>query len=105
MRAVDPLFPPKLRRGDMVRVVAPARSRALVSEHDHSAIIDTRFAELGLKLTFGEHVDERDSLDSSSTISRVEDLHSAFADQEVAAVLAIIGGFNSNDCCPTWIGS
>src|ERR1035437_753973 len=100
VKAVDPLFPPKLHQGDMVRVVAPARSRALVSEHDHTAIIDTRFAELGLTLTFGEHVDERDSLDSSSIISRVEDLHSAFADPEVSAVLTVIGGFNSNELLP-----
>jgi muramoyltetrapeptide carboxypeptidase len=97
---VDVLFPPKLRRGDMVRVVAPARSRALVSEHDHNAVIETRFAELGLKLTFGEHVDERDSLDSSSVSSRVDDLHSAFVDPEVAAVLTVIGGFNSNELLP-----
>ncbi len=100
MPAVDPVFPPKLRRGDMVRVVAPARSRALVSEHDHSAIIDARFTAMGLALTFGEHVDERDSLDSSSIISRVEDLHSAFADPEVAAILTVIGGFNSNELLP-----
>ena len=100
VRAVDPLFPPKLRRGDTVRVVAPARSRALVSEHDHSTIIDTRFAELGLHLSFGEHVDEQDSLGSSSVSSRVDDLHTAFADPDVAAVLTVIGGFNSNELLP-----
>ena len=100
VHAVDPLFPPKLCRGDMVRVVSPARSRALVSEHDHTAIINARFAELGLTLTFGEHVDDRDLFDSSSIISRVEDLHAAFADPGVSAILTVIGGFNSNELLP-----
>ena len=84
----------------MVRVIAPARSRALVSEHDHGAIIDTRFAELGLRLSFGGHVDERDSFDSSSVNARVDDLHEAFADPYVTAILTVIGGFNSNELLP-----
>jgi muramoyltetrapeptide carboxypeptidase len=93
-------FPPKLRRGDTVRVVAPSRSRALVLEYDHRAVIDARFADMGLTLTYGRHVDERDDFDSSSVISRVEDLHDAFADPEVAAILTVIGGFNSNEVLP-----
>jgi muramoyltetrapeptide carboxypeptidase len=93
-------FPPKLRRGDTVRVVAPSRSRALVLEYDHRAVIDARFADMGLTLTYGRHVDERDDFDSSSVISRVEDLHDAFADPDVAAVLTVIGGFNSNEVLP-----
>jgi muramoyltetrapeptide carboxypeptidase len=95
-----PTFPAKLRRGDTVRVVAPARSRALVAEHDHSAVIDARFAEMGLRLTYGEHVDERDDFDSSTVASRVTDLHAAFADPGVAAILTVIGGFNSNELLP-----
>lgn len=72
----------------------------MVAEHDHSAVIDAHFAELGLRLTYGEHVDERDDFDSSPIASRVADLHAAFADPEVAAVLTVIGGFNSNELLP-----
>jgi muramoyltetrapeptide carboxypeptidase LdcA involved in peptidoglycan recycling len=97
---MDVRFPPKLRRGDTVRVVAPARSRALVLEHDHSAAIDARFAEMGLTLTYGGHVDERNDFDSSSVASRVLDLHEAFADKGVAAIMSVIGGFNSNELLP-----
>ena len=95
-----PVVPARLRRGDVVRVVAPSRSRALIMEHDHSALIDRRFADLGLRLTFGHHVDERDAFDSSSIASRLADLHAAFADPEVDAVLTVIGGFNSNELLP-----
>lgn len=94
------VFPRKLRHGDTVRVVAPARSRAFVLEHDHTALIDARFATLGLTLTFGEHVDDRDAFDSSSIASRVADLHAAFADPDVSAILTVIGGFNSNELLP-----
>jgi muramoyltetrapeptide carboxypeptidase LdcA involved in peptidoglycan recycling len=55
----------------MIRVVAPALSRAFVTEHDHSSLIETRFAESGLRITYGEHVDERDDFNSSSVASRV----------------------------------
>jgi muramoyltetrapeptide carboxypeptidase LdcA involved in peptidoglycan recycling len=92
--------PRKLRRGDTIRVVAPARSRQFVAEHDHSGVIDARFAALGLRLTFAEHIDERDDFESSSAASRVSDLHAAFADPEVAGILTVIGGFNSNELLP-----
>ena len=92
--------PRKLHRGDTIRVVAPARSRQFVAEHDHSGVIDARFAALGLWLTFAEHIDERDDFESSSVASRVSDLHAAFADPEVAGILTVIGGFNSNELLP-----
>ncbi|HEX6528110.1 MAG TPA: S66 peptidase family protein [Streptosporangiaceae bacterium] len=100
MTSVSPTVPRKLRRGDTIRVIAPARSRRLVTEHDHSGLIETRFAALGIRLTFGEHVDERDEFDSSSVASRLSDLHAAFADPEVAGILTVIGGFNSNELLP-----
>lgn len=97
---MDAIFPPKLAAGDAIRVVAPASSRALVMEHDHSAIIDARFAELGLTLSYGEHVDERDAFNSSAIASRVADLHDAFADPSVAGILTVLGGYNSNELLP-----
>ncbi|SDL06120.1 Muramoyltetrapeptide carboxypeptidase LdcA (peptidoglycan recycling) [Arthrobacter sp. ov407] len=72
----------------------------MVTEHDHSALIEERFARMGLRLSYGDHVDERDNLDSSSISSRVADLHAAFADPEVAGILTVIGGFNSNELLP-----
>jgi len=100
MPTPDPIVPRKLRRGDTLRVVAPARSRKFASVHDHTALIEKRFAALGLRLTFGDHVDERDDFDSASVASRVADLHAAFADPEVAGILTVIGGFNSNELLP-----
>ncbi len=72
----------------------------MVTEHDHTSVIDARFAELGLTLTYGRHVDERDAFDSSAIASRVADLHDAFADPSVAAIMTVIGGYNSNELLP-----
>src|SRR5918993_5434058 len=95
-----PISAPKLRPGDHIRVIAPSRSRPVVLEYDHSRLIEDRFAEMGLSLSFGEHVDERDAFDSSPIPSRVDDLHAAFADPGVQGILTVIGGFNSNELLP-----
>jgi muramoyltetrapeptide carboxypeptidase LdcA involved in peptidoglycan recycling len=72
----------------------------MIMEHDNTRWIDERFAAMGLALTFGEHVDEDDQFRSSSIEHRVADLHAAFADPDVAGILTVIGGFNSNELLP-----
>ena len=89
------IIPEKLKRGDMVRVIAPATSLAIVSE-ENQAIARARLASLGLRLSFGMYVGERNVFDSSSINSRLIDFHAAFADPEVKLILAVIGGYSSN---------
>lgn len=89
------IIPSKLKHGDTVRIVAPARSLAMIAKPLRE-IADRRFAELGLKLTFGRHVEESDEFVSASIEHRVEDLHEAFTDPSVKAIVPVIGGFNSN---------
>jgi len=89
--------PRKVKTGDTVRVVAPARSLALPwINPELKRIAAERFKELGLNLTFAKHVNECDEFDSSSIESRVSDLHEAFADNSVNLILTVIGGYNSN---------
>lgn len=89
------IYPAKLIAGDEVRIIAPSCSLALIS-NEIREIANKRFAELGLKLSFGKHVEEKDDFVSSSIQSRIEDLHDAFRDKNVKAVITVIGGFNSN---------
>lgn len=91
----EKIYPAKLSVGDEVRVIAPSRSLAIISQESRK-IANNRFAELGLKLSFGKHVEEIDDFVSSSIQSRVEDFHDAFGDKNVKAVITIIGGFNCN---------
>ena len=92
---MDKIFPNKLNVGDEVRVIAPAKSLAIISKETRE-IANKRIEELGLKISFGKHVDEMDDFASSSVESRIEDLHEAFSDKNVKAVFTVIGGFNSN---------
>ena len=91
--------PPSLSHGDHVRVVAPSRSLAMIGA-DIRRIADQRFEAMGLRLSFGDHVNESDAFASTSIKHRVEDLHAAFADPEVQAILTVVGGTNSNQLLP-----
>lgn len=88
-------FPEKLKKGDLVRIVAPASSLGIISKENRETA-NRRFEEIGLRLSFGEHVEEMNDFHSSSIESRVADLHAAFADPDVKMVMPVIGGFNSN---------
>lgn len=89
------MIPNKLQAGDEVRVIAPSRSMAIINQETRD-IANKRLEELGLKVTFGKNVELCDSFTSSSVEARIEDLHEAFADKNVKAILTVIGGFNSN---------
>jgi muramoyltetrapeptide carboxypeptidase LdcA involved in peptidoglycan recycling len=89
------IVPEKLVEGDQVRVIAPSRSLKIIDENNIKHAIKAIEA-LGLKVTFGKNVNELDIMSSSSIASRIEDLHVAFADKNVKAILTVIGGFNSN---------
>lgn len=85
----------KLKFGDEIRVISPARSMKIITE-ELREIAKRRFEEMGLKVTFAKHVEECDDFSSSSIESRVEDIHEAFLDKNVKAVITTIGGYNSN---------
>jgi muramoyltetrapeptide carboxypeptidase len=92
---MKPVTPRKLVPGDNIRVVSPARSLSMIAE-DSIGYATKKLNEMGLTVSFGEHVRESDMFVSSSIESRVEDLHDAFEDDTVKGILTVIGGFNSN---------
>lgn len=89
------IFPNKLKPGDEVRVIAPSHSMGIISSTNKKIAFEA-LESLGLHITFGQHVDAMDMMHSSSIDSRLADLHQAFADQNVKAILTVIGGYNSN---------
>jgi muramoyltetrapeptide carboxypeptidase len=96
-------LPEKLQAGDEIRVIAAAQNlnRPYFTEEVRS-MAKKNFQKLGLRLTFGKHVNEEDPpfLASPATEARLEDLHDAFGDSKVRAVITVIGGFNSNEMLP-----
>lgn len=89
------MIPQKLKSGDEIRVISPATSLHIITP-DQRRLATQRLTELGLTVTFSEHAEECDAFSSSSVESRVADLHQAFADPNVKAILTTLGGFNSN---------
>lgn len=95
------IVPSKLVPGDEVRIVAPARGLKLIGS-DSREQAAKRFAEMGLKVTFGRNTTDEnfDLMMSSSVDKRVEDLMDAFTDPNVKAIFTVIGGSNSNQLLP-----
>ncbi len=89
------IIAPKLQQGDEVRVIAPSSSLKIIDE-DNVKLAIKAIEALGLKVTFGKYVNELDRMGSSSIASRVEDIHEAFKDTKVKAILSVIGGTNVN---------
>lgn len=93
-----PMFPKKLTPGSGVRIIAPSctlpSSPWLTEELLEQA--KEFFRARGMTVSEGKHIREMDALESTSIASRIEDLHEAFTDPSVHAVIAIRGGWNSN---------
>ena len=89
------MIPDKLKPGDEIRVVAPARSASDIDER----VLDRAKAaleSLGLRVSFSKNAFSRSQRGCPTDDEKVEDLHEAFVDSNVKCVLAAIGGFNSN---------
>lgn len=87
------MIPKKLKKGAHVRVIAPSRSLRIITD-DCRKIARERLTEMGLRVSFGRYADEMDEFASSAVEARLKDLHEAFADPSVDAILTAIGGFN-----------
>ncbi|PZG52721.1 LD-carboxypeptidase [Listeria ivanovii] len=93
------MIAPKLKQGDEIRIVAPSQSMHILTKEQVDLAVK-RLNEMGFKVSFGEHVLETDCMMSSSIHSRVTDIHEAFNDTNVKAILTVIGGVNSNQLLP-----
>ena len=94
---MEKIIPSKLKKGDEIRIIAPSRSMKILKE-DVINIAKSRLEELGFKITFGKNVMKslNDDFKCASIEDRVEDLHEAFRDKNVKAIITAIGGYNVN---------
>ena len=95
------IIPEKLKSGDEIRVIAPARGLKMIGA-DCREIAKKRFEAMGLKVSFAKNTNDEnwDMLGSSSVEKRVEDIMDAFKDENVKAIFTIMGGFSSNQILP-----
>ena len=84
------LKPPRLKAGDTVGLINPAGA---TFHPDDVAIAGEVLAALGLKMKTGEHLLDRYGYLAGSDQARAADINAMFADNEVAAVLTLRGGW------------
>ncbi|MDK7664730.1 S66 family peptidase [Cytobacillus oceanisediminis] len=85
----------RLKPGDEIRVIAPARSMAII-KGEQLRIAQERLNQLGFTITYGKNAELHDEFFSTSIEERIEDLHDAFTDPNVKGILTVIGGYNAN---------
>lgn len=81
--------PNKLQKGDTIAIIAPA---GLVEE-DKILNSVKYFESLGYKIKLGKNIFKSDRYLAGSDSERLEDLHNAFADKEINAILCARGGY------------
>lgn len=90
------MIPDKLKKGDHVRVIAPSHSFPPEKSEFIKKQGKQRLEKLGLKVSFGKYVDEFNDFSTTTVEHRLEDLHEAFADPEVQAIIPAKGGSSGN---------
>lgn len=90
------MYPKRLKKGDEIRVIAPSISLSSIKEDIIQKSLEFLQSQ-GFKISFGKNAKEIDEFYSSSIESRLDDLHNAFLDKNVSAILTAKGGFNSNE--------
>jgi muramoyltetrapeptide carboxypeptidase LdcA involved in peptidoglycan recycling len=93
------MIPNKLKKGDLVRIISPAHSLKTIDDNSIKVAIKN-LEKLELKVSFSSNCFEINEFESSSIKSRVNDIHEAFIDKNVKAILCARGGFNSNQLLP-----
>ncbi len=81
--------------GDAIGLIAPSQSAAHIEPRVWQIGLD-RLRSLGFEVKVGEHVMERTGHTAGSMENRLADLTTFLEDDEVAAIMTVFGGYNSN---------
>ncbi len=91
------LKPARLKKGDLIGIVAPAGPVLDVSKIDRGV----RYLEqLGYHVALGEHVNRIHGYLAGTDEERVADLHSMFEDPRIKAIMAVRGGYGTTRILP-----
>ena len=95
------MTPNKLQPGDEIRIVALARS---ASDIDETVLRRATMAleSLGLTVTFSENAFSRSQRGCPSDQEKADDLHAAFNDSKVKAILAAKSATRQNRLETNW---
>lgn len=93
MRSIMNLIKPKkLKKGDTISIIAPSGG----VESDENLLRATKYFEnLGYKVKFGKNILKLNKYLAGTDEERLEDLHNAFEDKDVNAIIALRGGYGA----------
>ena len=92
-----PSRPARLRRGDRVALIAPAK---VTHDRDTVRIAVENLEALGLRVRVGEHVLSRYGYLAGPDRDRAADINAAFADDEIRGLVALRGGWGAARALP-----
>lgn len=79
-----------------MRVIAPAHGFSPQFTDTMKAQAEKKLGELGLTVSYGNYVWERNGFDTTTIEKRLEDLHDAFANPDVRCIIPAMGGSSAN---------
>lgn len=83
--------PKKLKKGDTITIIATSGNVNIEKIKEGVKY----FHEKGFNVKLGKHIEKTDKYMAGSDIERLEDLHNAFADEEVNAIICARGGYGA----------
>jgi len=90
---------PKLQKGDEIRVIAPSMSWHRKQQAAYERAV--KFLESqGFVVSFGRNVKAEERFGTGPVEARLQDLHDAYADAKVKAIIALGGGWSANALLP-----
>src|SRR2546425_3499234 len=91
------LKPPRLRRGDVIGLIAPASAPSDLRKVERAV----RYLEkLGYRVKVGEHVGARHGYFAGTDEQRVADLNGMLNEPQVKAIFALRGGYGTPRLLP-----
>lgn len=84
-----------LQLGDEIRVIAPSSAWSFERAKQYKRA-KLNLEKLGFKVTYGKYIKPASHLDAVSVQDRIQDLHDAYQDSSVKAIMAINGGWLAN---------
>ncbi len=89
----------KLKHGDEIRVIAPSSAWNPKRTKQYERALK-KLENLGFKVSLGKYLKNAKHLDAVSSEDRVNDLHDAYKDKDVKAIMALNGGWLANSLLP-----
>lgn len=91
---MEKIYSPKLKRGDVIGVIAPSRPIINIKKDINEGI---KILEgFGFKIRLGNNLYKKFYYSAGSTKERAADLNSMFKDKDVKAIICAAGGITSN---------